>query len=100
MPIDWSLLPVAFAGGALGAALGASAAFGFTGFFVLVGVAIAAGGGGKEFIGNVALGPLLGPHVTFAGGWTAKVGAASEVAAAMDASAMQPMRMRGSTREG
>ncbi len=76
MPIDWSLLPVAFAGGALGAALGASAAFVFTGFFVLVGVAIAAGGGGKEFIGNVAFGPLLGPHITFAGGVAAAAFAA------------------------
>ncbi|MBL8240064.1 MAG: hypothetical protein JNM66_21770 [Bryobacterales bacterium] len=68
MSIDWSLLPVAFAGGALGAALGASAAFIFTGIFVLIGVAIAAGGGGKEFIANVAFGPLLGPHISFAGG--------------------------------
>ena len=68
MLIDWSLLPVAFAGGALGAALGASAAFIFTGLFVLIGVAIAAGGGGKEFIGAVAFGPLLGPHISFAGG--------------------------------
>jgi hypothetical protein len=68
MTIDWSLLPVAFAGGALGAALGASAAFIFTGIFVLIGVAVAAGGGGKEFIGGVAFGPLLGPHVSFVGG--------------------------------
>ena len=76
MAIDWSLLPVAFAGGALGAALGASAAFIFTGIFVLIGVAIAAGGGGKEFIGNVAFGPLLGPHISFAGGVAAAAFAA------------------------
>ena len=76
MLIDWSLLPVAFAGGALGAALGASAAFIFTGIFVLIGVAIAAGGGGKEFIGNVAFGPLLGPHISFAGGVAAAAFAA------------------------
>lgn len=76
MTIDWSLLPVAFAGGALGAALGASAAFIFTGIFVLIGVAIAAGGGGKEFIGNVAFGPLLGPHISFAGGVAAAAFAA------------------------
>jgi hypothetical protein len=74
--IDWSLLPVAFAGGALGAALGASAAFIFTGIFVLIGVAVAAGGGGKEFIGNVAFGPLLGPHISFAGGVAAAAFAA------------------------
>ncbi len=77
MTIDWSLLPVAIAGGALGAALGASAAFIFTGIFVLIGVAIAAGGGGKEFIGGVAFGPLLGPHITFAGGVAAAAYAAS-----------------------
>ncbi|MFN0105134.1 MAG: hypothetical protein ACKV2U_24000 [Bryobacteraceae bacterium] len=76
MTIDWSLLPVAFAGGALGAALGASAAFIFTGIFVLIGVAIAAGGGGREFIGNVAFGPLLGPHISFAGGVAAAAFAA------------------------
>lgn len=76
MTIDWSLLPVAFAGGALGAALGASAAFIFTGIFVLIGVAIAAAGGGKEFIGSVAFGPLLGPHISFAGGVAAAAFAA------------------------
>ena len=70
------VLPVAFAGGALGAALGASAAFIFTGIFVLLGVAVAAGGGGKEFIGAVAFGPLLGPHVSFAGGVAAAAYAA------------------------
>jgi hypothetical protein len=68
MTIDWYLLPVAFAGGALGAALGASAAFIITGLFVLIGVAVAASGGGTGFIGNVAFGPLLGPHISFAGG--------------------------------
>jgi hypothetical protein len=77
MTIDWTLLPVAFAGGALGAAIGASAAFIFTGIFVLIGVAIAAGGGGKEFIGTVAFGPLLGPHVSFAGGVAAAAFAAA-----------------------
>lgn len=76
MNIDWSLLPVAFAGGALGAALGANVAFIFTGFMVLIGVAIAAGGGGRDFIGNVAFGPLLGPHISFAGGVAAAAYAA------------------------
>lgn len=76
MSIDWSLLPLAFAGGALGAALGGSAAFIFTGIFVLIGVAIAAGGGGKDFISGVAFGPLLGPHVFFAGGVAAAAFAA------------------------
>ena len=60
----------------MGAALGASAAFIFTGIFVLIGVAIAAGGGGKEFIGAVAFGPLLGPHISFAGGVAAAAFAA------------------------
>lgn len=76
MTIDWTLLPVAFAGGALGAALGASAAFIFTGIFVLIGVAVAAGGGGDSFIGQVAFGPLLGPHISFAGGAAAAAYAA------------------------
>src|SRR6187399_1754321 len=76
MTIDWSLLPVAFAGGALGAALGGGAAFIFTGIFVLIGVAIAASGGGKGFIGDVAFGPLLGPHIFFAGGVAAAAFAA------------------------
>lgn len=76
MTIDWSLLPVAFAGGALGAAFGGGAAFIFTGIFVLIGVAIAAAGGGKEFIGGVAFGPLLGPHIFFAGGVAAAAFAA------------------------
>lgn len=76
MNIDWSLLPVAFAGGALGAALGANVAFIFTGFMVLIGVAIAAGGGGRDFIGSVAFGPLLGPHISFAGGVAAAAFAA------------------------
>src|SRR5258708_35725409 len=77
MSIDWSQLPIAFAGGFLGAALGASAGFLFTGVFVLIGAAIAASGGGKEFIGNVAFGPLLGPHVCFAAGAAAAAYAAS-----------------------
>ncbi|MBM3766338.1 MAG: hypothetical protein FJW32_13195 [Acidobacteria bacterium] len=76
MNIDWSLLPVAFAGGALGAALGANVAFIFTGFLVMIGVAIAAGGGGRDFIGNVAFGPLFGPHISFAGGVAAAAFAA------------------------
>lgn len=64
------------AGGALGAALGAGPVFMVTGVFVLIGVAVAAAGGGKEFIGSVAFGPLLGPHVSFAGGVAAAAFAA------------------------
>lgn len=79
MQVDWSLIPVAFAGGLLGAAFGGLAAFILTGVFVLIGVAIAAAGGGKDFIANVAFGPMLGPHVSFAAGvaaaaYAAKVG--------------------------
>jgi hypothetical protein len=74
--MDWTLVLVAFAGGAIGAAYGANASFIVTGVFVLIGVAVAAGGGGKDFIGAVAFGPLFGPHVGFAGGAAAAAYAA------------------------
>lgn len=67
---------IAFGGGIFGASLGAVPAFAFVGVLVLVGVAIQAGGGGGDFIGNVAFG-YFGPHV---GGFAAGVAAAGYAA--------------------
>lgn len=64
----WTSLLVAFGGGALGAAFGGLPAFIFTGVMVIVGVGIAAAGGGRAFLTDVAFGPAFGPHVFFAGG--------------------------------
>ncbi len=69
------LLLAAFGGGVLGAAVGALPAFIFTGFAVLAGVAAAAGGS-PVMLSEIAFGPVLGPHVSFAGG----VGAAAYAA--------------------
>ena len=87
-----ALLIAAFAGGAFGAAIGALPAFCFTGFMVLVGEAgnilgvsglegtamegagLAISGGGVT--GNIAFGPVFGPHVAFAGGVAAAAYAA------------------------
>lgn len=62
------LLLAAFGGGVFGALIGALPAFIFTGFVGLIGVAIIAGGGSADFLGNVVFGTLLGPHIAFAGG--------------------------------
>lgn len=58
----------AFGGGLFGAAVGGQPAFIFTGFMVLVGVAIGLAGGDYDFLTNVAFGPVFGPHIAFAGG--------------------------------
>ncbi|WP_436928890.1 hypothetical protein [Halosimplex halobium] len=75
------LLLVAFAGGAVGAALGGYAAYGLAGLVVTVGeiAGVTAGAGGSPLVadsadlgtagvtGLVGYGPVLGPHVAFAG---------------------------------
>jgi len=68
MQIDVMALVAAFGGGLFGAAIGTLPAFIFTGFLVLVGVAVAASGGGTEVLSNVAFGSVFGPHISFAGG--------------------------------
>ena len=68
MNLDWTTLLAALGGGALGAAFGALPAFIFTGFAVIAGVAIAAAGGGSQFLADVPFGPVFGPHISFAGG--------------------------------
>jgi hypothetical protein len=78
---------VAFAGGAVGAALGALPAFSFAGLVIVVGEAVRITGGvadvgGLETLGaggitgSIGLGPALGPHVAFAGGIAATAYAA------------------------
>ncbi|MDS0293906.1 hypothetical protein [Halogeometricum luteum] len=75
------LLVTALAGGAFGAALGALPSFIFTGFVVLLGEGLAilegniAGVGGipageiaTGVTGVVGFGPVVGPHIAFAGG--------------------------------
>ena len=71
-----SALAAAFGGGALAAAIGALPAFIFTGFAVIAGAAVVAGGGGPGVLQNVAFGPIFGPHVSFAGGVAAAAYAA------------------------
>jgi len=70
------MLLAAFGAGVFGAAIGGLSAFVFTGFMVLVGVAAALGGSDFDFLGNVAFGPVFGPHVAFAGGVAAAAFAA------------------------
>ena len=68
MPIDVTTLFAAFGGGLFAAAIGTLPAFVFTGLLVLVGVAVAAAGGGTDVLASVAFGPVFGPHIAFAGG--------------------------------
>ena len=69
---------VAFAGGAFGAAIGPQTAFVFTCLLYLSGIAAAMGGliaepvegtaAAQGFFDAVVFGPVLGPHIAFAGG--------------------------------
>ena len=68
MDIDLISILGAAAGGFFGAAIGGLHAFIFTGFMVLVGFAILIGSGDASFIGDIAFGPVFGPHIAFAGG--------------------------------
>jgi len=88
---EWIQLAIAaFAGGAFGAALGALPVFIFTGFLVIAGEAanlgLADSGaigdpaalGAAGLTGNVAFGPVFGPHTSFAGGAAAVAYAAKK----------------------
>ena len=68
MQFEWIALAGAFGGGLFGAAIGALPAFAFTGFATLIGVATALAGAEYDVLGSVAFGPVLGPHISFAGG--------------------------------
>lgn len=68
MNFELTMLLAAFAGGLFAAAIGGLPAFVFTGFAVLAGVAAGLGNSDFDVLGNVAFGPVFGPHVSFAGG--------------------------------
>ncbi|MBC7001278.1 hypothetical protein BIZ37_01810 [Photobacterium sp. BZF1] len=57
-----------FAGGFLGAVFGGLVAFVFTGIAIIVGIAIIIGSGDSAFLDLIGLGPVFGPHISFAGG--------------------------------
>ncbi|MDQ4063713.1 MAG: hypothetical protein M3122_07470 [Actinomycetota bacterium] len=76
MSFELSVLLAAFAGGLFGAAIGALPAFIFVGFAVLVGIAAGLGGSEFDVLGQIAFGPVLGPHISFAGGVAAAAFAA------------------------
>ncbi len=69
-PLSPSVLLVAFAGGAFGALVGALPAFSLTGAAVVVGETWTrlAPASAVDLTGQVAFGPVLGPHVAFGGG--------------------------------
>jgi len=69
-----------FAGGAFGAALGALPVFIFTGFLVVAGEAANALPGleAAGITGQIAFGPVFGPHTSFAGGAAATAYAAKQ----------------------
>ena len=86
-----ALLVAAFAGGALGAAVGALEAFSLAGVLIVVGETVNVAGdaapdpvGGPTVLGStgltagLGLGPLFGPHVAFAGGAAATAFAARQ----------------------
>ncbi|PSP50580.1 hypothetical protein BRC75_00400, partial [Halobacteriales archaeon QH_7_69_31] len=87
-----ALLVAAFAGGALGAAVGALEAFSLAGVLIVVGEATDLAGGAATpaagddlaalgstgLTASVGLGPLFGPHVAFAGGAAATAFAARQ----------------------
>lgn len=73
---SWIALVGSFGGGMFGAAIGALPAFAFAGVSVMVGVALALAGAEYDFLGQVAFGPVFGPHIAFAGGVAAAAYAA------------------------
>lgn len=67
--MDMFGLVAAFGGGLMGAYMGALPAFIMTGVLAMAGaVATVVGSDGGFVIGSLAFGPLMGPHVSFAGG--------------------------------
>lgn len=69
MEFEIVVLVAAFGGGLFGAAVGALPAFVFTGFLTIFGVVLAlTGGSDYDILGDVAFGPVFGPHISFAGG--------------------------------
>ena len=67
MDIELLALIGSLGGGAFGAAIGGQPAFIFTGFTVLIGIALVFAGAEFDFLGTVAFGPVFGPHIAFGG---------------------------------
>lgn len=75
---DWSYLIAAFGGGIIGAAFGPLPAFILCGLAAIIGAAITLITGDPSFNTIVTWGPLLGPHISFAGGAAATAFAAKK----------------------
>lgn len=73
MNFDILYLVVAFGGGIFGAAIGGLPTFILCGFAAMIGTGIAAATGNADFTNLIAFGPILGPHISFAGGAAAAV---------------------------
>jgi hypothetical protein len=73
-PLSVEVVLAAFAGGVFGAAVGALQSFALAGVVVIIGacyaLAVESVGGtpAVDITGTIAFGPVLGPHVAFAGG--------------------------------
>lgn len=82
--LTWELLLAAFAGGAFGAAIGALPSFALCGVFVVVGelydlvTRTVDVDPVVDITGDIAFGPVLGPHVAFGGGAAAVAYAARQ----------------------
>lgn len=68
MGFDIMYLIAAFGGGLFGAAIGGLPTFILCGLVAIAGAGIAAATGNGAVSGTLAFGPILGPHVAFAGG--------------------------------
>lgn len=73
---DFEMLILSFAGGMFGAAIGGLPAFVLCGVCATIGLAIFWATGFDTFLNITAWGPLLGPHIAFAGGVAAAAYAA------------------------
>ncbi|MGW0037213.1 hypothetical protein [Gordonia sp. NPDC003376] len=91
MTLTVSELVGAAGGGALGAALGALAAFSLMGVIVVVATLLATLGPDTPLVGDLAFGPVFGPHVLFAGGAAAAAYAAHIRAHASGRDIAQPL---------
>lgn len=76
MDLFW--LIAAAGGGFIGTAIGANAAFGFTGLFIFVAFGITTATGSDVGFSYLAFGPVFGPHIAFAGAATAAAYAAKK----------------------
>lgn len=65
---DFEMLILSFGGGIVGAAIGGLPAFVLCGICATIGLAIFWATGEDTFLNITAWGPLLGPHIAFAGG--------------------------------